>query len=41
MNLILNLRLFTQAELRLYTLMRVCTAIIHTLTDYDILIIES
>ena len=30
-------RLFTQAELRLSTLMRECTAIIHTLTEYEFL----
>ena len=34
-----NSHLFTQAELRLSTLMRECTAIIHTLTEYEILII--
>ena len=35
MNLIsANSRLFTQAELRLSTLMRECTAIIYTLTEY-------
>ena len=36
MNLIsANSRLFTQAELRLSTLMRECTAIIYTLTEYE------
>ena len=30
-----NSCLFTQAELRLSTLMRACTAIIHTLTEYE------
>ena len=34
-------RLFTQAELGLSTLMRECTAIIHTLTEYEILILGS
>ena len=34
-------RLFTQAELRLSTFMRGCTAIIHTLTEYEILILGS
>ena len=34
-------RLFTQAELRLSTLMRECTAIIYTLTEYEILIFGS
>ena len=34
-------RLFTQAELRLSTLMRECTAIIYTLTEYDFLILGS
>ena len=39
MNLIsANSRLFTQAELRLSTLMRECTAIIYTLTEYEFLI---
>ena len=33
-----NSRLFTQAELRLSTLMREFTAIIYTLTEYDFLI---
>ena len=42
MNLIsANSRLFTQAELRLSTLMRECTAIIYTLTEYEILILGS
>ena len=42
MNLILeNSRLFTQAELKLSTLMRECTAIIHTLTEYEFLILGS
>ena len=42
MNLIsANSRLFTQAELRLFTLMRECTAIIHTLTEYEFLILGS
>ena len=42
MNLIsANARLFTQAELRLSTLMRECTAIIYTLTEYEFLIIGS
>ena len=36
-----NSRLFTQAELRLSSLMRECTAIIHTLTEYEFLILES
>ena len=34
-----NSRLFTQAELRLSTLMRECTAIIYTLIEYEILIL--
>ena len=34
-------RLFTQAELRLSTLMRECTAIIYTLTQYEFLILGS
>ena len=34
-------RLFTQAELRLFTLMRECTAIIYTLTEYEFLILGS
>ena len=42
MNLIsANSRLFTQAELRLSTLMKECTAIIHTLAEYETLIIGS
>ena len=42
MNLIsANSRLFTQAELRLSTLMRECTAIIYTLTQYEFLILGS
>ena len=42
MNLIsANSRLFTQAELRLSTLMRECTAIIYTLTEYGFLILGS
>ena len=42
MNLIsANSRIFTQAELRLSTLMRECTAIIYTLTDYYFLILGS
>ena len=42
MNLIsANSRLFTQAELQLSTLMRECTAIIHTLTEYEFLILRS
>ena len=36
-----NSRLFTQAELRLSTLMRECTAIIYTLTENEFLILES
>ena len=36
-----NARLFTQAELRLSTLMRECTAIIHTITEYEFLILGS
>ena len=36
-----NSRLFTQAELRLSTLMRECSAIIYTLTEYEILILGS
>ena len=40
MNLIsVNSRLFTQAELRLSTLMRECTAIKYTLTEYEFLIL--
>ena len=42
MNLIsANSRIFTQAELRLSTLMRECTAIIYTLTEYEFLILGS
>ena len=42
MNLIsANSRLFTQVELRLSTLMRDCTAIIYTLTEYEFLILGS
>ena len=42
MNLIsANSRLSTQAELRLSTLMRECTAIIYTLTEYEFLILGS
>ena len=42
MNLISAIsRLFTQAELRLSTLMRECTAIIYTLTEYEFLILGS
>ena len=42
MNLIsANSRLFTQAELRLSTLMRESTAIIYTLTEYECLILGS
>ena len=42
MNLIsANSRLFTQVELRLSTLMRECTAIIYTLTEYEFLILGS
>ena len=42
MNLIsANSRLFTQAEVRLSTLMRECTAIIYTLTEYEFLILAS
>ena len=36
-----NSRLFTQAELRLSTLMRECTAIIYTLTEYKFLMLGS
>ena len=36
-----NSRLFTQAELRLSTLMRECTAVIYTPTEYEFLILES
>ena len=35
-----NSRLFTQAELRLSTLMRECTAITYTLTEYKFLILD-
>ena len=39
MNLIsANSRLFTQAELRLSTILRQCTAIIYALTEYELLI---
>ena len=42
MNLIsANSRLFTQAELRLSILMRECTAILYTLTEYEFLILGS
>ena len=42
MNLIsANSRLFTQAELRISTLMRECTAIIYTLSEYEFLILGS
>ena len=42
MNLISAIsRLFTEAELRLSTLMRECTAIIYTLTEYEFLILGS
>ena len=42
MNLIsANSRLLTQADLRLSTLMRECTAIIYTLTEYEFLILGS
>ena len=42
MNLIsANSRLFTPAELRLSHLMRDCTAIIYTLTEYEFLILGS
>ena len=42
MNLIsANFRLFTQAELRFSTLMRECTPIIYTLTEYVFLILGS
>ena len=34
-----NSRLFTQTELRLSTIMRECTAIIYTLTEYELLIL--
>ena len=36
-----NSRLFTQAELRLSAIMRECTAIIYTLTEYEFLILGS
>ena len=36
-----NSRLFTQAELRLSTLMRECAAITHTLAEYEFLILGS
>ena len=36
-----NSRLFTQAELRLSALLRECTAIIYTLTEYEFLILGS
>ena len=36
-----NSRLFTQAELSLSTLVRECTAIIYTLTEYEFLILGS
>ena len=36
-----NSRLFTQAELRLSTLMRECTAIIYTLPEYEFLLLGS
>ena len=42
MNLIsASFRLFTQAELRLSTLMRECTAIRYTLTEYEFLMLGS
>ena len=42
MNLIsANSRLFTQAELLISTLMRECTAVIYTLTEYEFLILGS
>ena len=42
MNLIsANSRLFTEAEIRLSTLLRECTAIIYTLTEYEFLILGS
>ena len=42
MNLIsANSPLFTQAELRLSTFMRECTAIIYTLIEYEFLILGS
>ena len=36
-----NSRLLTQAELRLSTLMKECTAIIYTLTEYEFLVLRS
>ena len=36
-----NTRLFTQAEVRLSSLMRECTAIRYTLTEYEFLILGS
>ena len=36
-----NLRIFTQAELKFSTLMRECSATIHTLTECDFLILRS
>ena len=36
-----NSRLFTQAELRLSTLMRECTAKVYTLTEFELLILGS
>ena len=42
MNLIsANSGLFTQAELRLSTLMQKCTAIVYTITEYEFLILGS
>ena len=42
MNLVsANSRLFTQAELRLSTLVSECTAIIHTVTEFEFLILGS
>ena len=42
MNLILAIsRLFAQAELQICTLMRECTAISYTLTEYEFLILGS
>ena len=42
MNLIsANSSLFTQANFRLSTLMRECTAIIYTLTEYEFLLLGS
>ena len=40
-HILANSRLFTQAELRLSTLMRECTAIIYTFTEYEFLILGS